>query len=55
MSDVFANEDMIAENIKDKDAKMAFLEKCIDVLGQYKETASERRRTERRASSDLSF
>lgn len=55
MSGVFANEDMIAENIKDKDGKMAFLQKCIDVLGQYKETVRERRRNERRASSDLSF
>lgn len=36
MNEVYVSEDMSADNIKDKESKMIFLQKCIDILGQYK-------------------
>lgn len=36
MKEVYVSEDVSADNIKDKESKMIFLQKCIDILGQYK-------------------
>lgn len=35
MKDLYQEEEMVAENIKDKEAKIAFLQKAIDVTGNY--------------------
>jgi hypothetical protein len=34
MKDLYKEDEMIAENVKDKDSKIAYLQKAIDVMGE---------------------
>jgi hypothetical protein len=34
MKDLYKDDEMVAENVKDKDSKIAYLQKAIDVMGE---------------------